>query len=177
VGSIGELADRFGINYRAPVDARATGLESGSVDFVSSTVTLEHVPREHVIPLLGECVRLLRPDGVVSALIDLTDHYSQIDESISRYNFLRYSDRAWRRINSNLQHQNRMRRPDYLAAFAEAGLEIVWEKSMAGGEAHIASLRKLDLAERFRAYPFDELAVARMRVVARPKGAPHQTAS
>ena len=177
LGSLDELESRFGIRYVAPVDARSTGFESGSVDFVSSSVTLEHVPREDVVPLLRECVRLLRPDGIVSALIDLSDHFSQIDASISRYNFLRYSDRAWGRINSSLQHQNRMRRPDYLSAFDEAGLEIVWEKSMVGGEAQIAALKKLDLADRFRVYPFDELAVVRMRVVARPKPAPHQTSS
>jgi SAM-dependent methyltransferase len=165
-----ELEERFGIRYRAPWDSRRTGLEPGSVDLVSSTVTLEHVPRDDVAPLLRECRRLLRPDGVLSALIDLSDHYSQIDTSINRYNFLRYSDRAWGLINSSLQHQNRMRHPDYRAAFEEAGLEIVWEKSRTANNEHLDALRELDVAERFRVYAFDELAVVRMRVVARPKG-------
>ena len=162
-----ELQERFGIRYRAPWDARRTGLERGSVDLVSSTVTLEHVPREDVVPLLRECGRLLGPDGILSALVDLGDHLSRIDPSISRFNFLRYSDRAWALVNSSLQHQNRMRHPDYIAAFEEAGLEIVWERSVTAGEKQLDALRKLDLAERFRGYRFDELAVVRLMIVAR----------
>ena len=165
--SLDGLEERFGIRYRAPSDARHTNFQSGSMDFISSTVTLEHVPREDVVPLLRECRRLLRPDGILSALIDLSDHFSQIDSSISRFNFLRYSDRTWRLINSSLQHQNRMRHPDYAAALEEARLEIVWEKSVTAGEKQLDALRELDLAERFRVYPFDELAVVRLRIVAR----------
>jgi SAM-dependent methyltransferase len=165
--SLEELDERFGIRYEAPADARHTDLESGSVDLVSSTVTLEHVPREDITPLLLECRRLLRPDGIVSALIDLSDHFSQVDSSISRYNFLRYSDRAWGLVNSSLQHQNRMRHPDYLATFREAGLEIVSEHPMLAGASQLAALRDLHLAERFRSYAFEEVAVIRLRLVAR----------
>ena len=43
--SVEELEPRFGIRYLAPLDARATGLPAGSVDFVTSTSTLEHIPR------------------------------------------------------------------------------------------------------------------------------------
>jgi SAM-dependent methyltransferase len=174
--SLDGLEERFGIRYQAPSDARRTDFQSGSVDFVSSTATLEHIPPEDVVPLLRECRRLLRPDGILSALIDLSDHFSQIDSSISRYNFLRYSDRAWGLINSSLQHQNRMRHPDYRAALSEAGFEIVWEKSLTAGKEQLDALRELDLAERFRVYPFDELAVIRLRVVARRR-ASHQTLS
>jgi SAM-dependent methyltransferase len=173
--SLEDLEERFGIRYRAPLDARQTGLGSNSVDFVSSTVTLEHVPREDIVSLLRECRRLLRPDGILSALIDLSDHFSQIDPSISRYNFLRYSDRTWSLFNSSLQHQNRMRRPDYLSAFDEAGLEVVSEEPETAGPKQLDALRGLELAERFRSYPFDELAVIRLRLVARAAGnaSPH----
>ena len=44
IASLEELEARFGIRYLAPRDARATALPAGSVDFVSSTSTLEHVP-------------------------------------------------------------------------------------------------------------------------------------
>src|SRR5213078_3194941 len=40
----GELEERFGIAYLAPRDARATGLESESIDFVTSTDVCEHIP-------------------------------------------------------------------------------------------------------------------------------------
>jgi SAM-dependent methyltransferase len=169
VASHGQLEQCFGISYRAPCDARRTGLGSASVDFVFSTDTLEHVPVEDVVPLLRECKRLLRPNGALSAVIDLSDHYSYADSSISRYNFLRYSDRVWRLANSRLQHQNRLRRPDYLEAFEAAGLEVVSEKSWRP-EAQLKSLRALQPASRFDGYTFEDLAVQRLRLVARVAG-------
>ncbi len=168
VSSAAELEERFGIAYVAPRDARATGFETASVDFVSSTNTLEHIPAGDLGPILAECRRLLRPDGIMSSRIDLRDHYSYFDGSLSPYNFLRYSDRAWRAFNSRLLYQNRLRRPDYLGAFAEAGLEIVKEVPSSGDEAALASLRDLELAPRFRGYDFDELAVTALVLVARP---------
>src|SRR4029079_16893267 len=44
IASAEEFEPRFGIRYLAPLDARATGLPAGSVDFVTSTSTLEHIP-------------------------------------------------------------------------------------------------------------------------------------
>jgi SAM-dependent methyltransferase len=175
VQSIADLQARFGITYIAPCDARSTALDSGSVDFISSTVTLEHVPAEDLVPLLRECHRLLKADGVLSALIDLTDHFSHSDKSIGPYNFLRYSDGVWRLVNSSLQHQSRLRRPDYLAAFEDAGFSVLWEKPLTPNRRQLEGLRALRPAERFRDYPLDELAVQRIRVVARPreKGSPH----
>ena len=42
-----ELEERFGIRYLAPCDARDTGLGAGSIEFVSSTDTCEHIPGVH----------------------------------------------------------------------------------------------------------------------------------
>ena len=55
----------LGIEYLAPVDARATGLPAGSMDVVTSNSTLEHVPQDEISPLLAECRRLLRPGGLL----------------------------------------------------------------------------------------------------------------
>jgi SAM-dependent methyltransferase len=169
VASAQELEQRFGIAYVAPCDARVTGFESGSVDFVSSTNTLEHIPAGDLEPILVECRRLLRGDGIMSSRIDLRDHYSYFDRSLSPYNFLRYSDRSWRAFNSRLLYQNRLRRPDYVRAFTDAGFEIVEEVASSGDDAALGSLRGLELAPRFRGYSFDELAVTALVVVARPE--------
>jgi Methyltransferase domain len=157
----------FGISYLAPRDARATGLEAASVDLVTSTNTLEHIPVADLVPILAECRRLLQPDGLVSTRIDLCDHYSYSDRRLTPYNFLRYSDRAWRVLDSGLSHQNRLRRPDYLEAFASAGLSVVQERAQAP-EDGVERLRAVDLAPRFRAYTLEDLAVTRLFLVARP---------
>lgn len=168
VGSVRELADRFGISYLAPRDARATGLDPGSVDFVSSTSTLEHVPAEDLVPILSECRRLLRPDGAMSSRIDLRDHFSYFDRRLTPYNFLRFGERSWRLVNSSLNYQNRLRRPNYLEAFAAAGLTIVAEAAILPGEDDLAALREIDPAPEFRRYSLEDLAVKGLRLVARP---------
>ncbi|MCA1656649.1 MAG: class I SAM-dependent methyltransferase, partial [Actinobacteria bacterium] len=150
LGGAEDLERRFGIVYRAPCDARDTHLETGWVDFVSNTNTLEHIPADELVPLLTECRRLLRHDGALSSRIDLSDHFSHFDRSVSPYNFLRYSDRAWRLVNSSLLHQNRLRRPDYSTAFARAGLTIVAEKAWTPKDG-AEQLSQLDVAPRFRA--------------------------
>jgi hypothetical protein len=166
IGSIADLEPRFGIRYLAPRDALATGLPAASVDFATSTSTLEHIPEQDLVPLLAESRRLLRPDAALSSRIDLSDHFSHFDRSLSPYNFLRYSDRAWRLANSGLLYQNRLRRPDYVQAFETAGFEVVAEKPWRPD-----AVLPNDLAPRFRGYDPSDLAVAGLRIVAVPS--PH----
>jgi SAM-dependent methyltransferase len=163
------LRERFGIEYLAPLDARATGLPAESVDFVSSTDTLEHVPPDDIAGILAECRRLLRPDGVLSCRIDLEDHYFRFDRSLSRYNFLRYSERAWSLANSPLHYQNRLRYPDYVRLVQDAGFEIVRERISWASPEQLEELSRLPLAERFRnGYTLEELGVRGVTIVGRP---------
>ncbi len=168
ISSADDLRERFGIDYVAPRDARSTGFEDACVDLVTSTNTLEHIPAVDIPPILAECRRLLRPDGVMSSRIDLADHYSYFDRGLTPYNFLRYEDSRWRWLNSDLLYQNRLRRPDYLGAFVEAGLAVVEETATRPDEAGLAELARLEVAERFRGYTLDDLAVTALVLVARP---------
>src|SRR5207253_9552486 len=60
------LQECFGIEYRAPCDARRTALGDGSVDYITSTNTLEHIPADDLPAILRECHRLLTPGGFLS---------------------------------------------------------------------------------------------------------------
>ncbi len=168
---VDELEQRFGMSYLAPRDARDTGLPGASFDFVSSTDTIEHIPEPDLLGILTECRRLLRPDGAISCRIDLEDHYSRVDGGLSRYNFLRFSDRTWRLLNSPLHYQSRLRYPDYLRITREAGFEIVSEGVSRPSVADLEALGRLRVAERFRRYPLEELGVKGMTIVARPSSA------
>jgi SAM-dependent methyltransferase len=169
VASVEELEERFGIAYFAPRDARATDLPGASVDFVSSTNTLEHVPERDIVPILRECARLLRPDGIMSFRIDMQDHASYSDPGVSVYHFLRFSDRAWRLLTSDLGYQNRLRLPDYRRLFREAGLETLADVVTDPTPGHLAALARVALAPRFRAYAREELAARALEIVVRPR--------
>jgi SAM-dependent methyltransferase len=170
VASVAELEPRFGIRYLAPCDARATGLPAGSVDFVSSTDTCEHIPRDDLAAIFAECRRLLRPGGAFSCRIDLQDHYAYFDRSISRYNFLRFSDRTWALVNSPIHFQNRLRAPEYLRLVRDAGFEVVVENPSGPSEQGLRELEALPIAEPFRVYPPEDLGVTIVSFVARAPG-------
>ncbi len=167
ISQLEELEDRFGIRYLAPCDARGTGLPAESIEFVSSTDTCEHIPGADLAEIFRECFRLLRPGGAFSCRIDLQDHYAYFDRSLSKYNFLRYSDRAWSLVNSPLHHQNRLRSPEYLQLVRHAGFELVVEKPSGPSEAGLKELESLPLAPRFRKYPPEDLGVTVLSFVAK----------
>lgn len=167
ITSHAELESRLGISYHAPRDARATGLGAGRYDLITSTFTLEHVPAHDIAAILRECAHLLGPGGVVSSSIDLQDHYSFADPRISIYNFLRYSDRSWRFVNSPLHFQNRLRVRDYLALFGGAGLNVIEADAEHPTDQQRQALDELPLYDRFRRdYTLDELALKALHVVA-----------
>jgi SAM-dependent methyltransferase len=166
ISRLEELEERFGIRYLAPCDARGTGLPPESIDFVSSTDTCEHISGADLAQIFRECHRLLRPGGAFSCRIDLQDHYAYFDRSLSKYNFLRYSDRAWSLVNSPLHHQNRLRSPEYLQLVRDAGFELVVERPSGPSETGLKELESLPLASRFRKFPPEELGVTVLSFVA-----------
>ncbi len=159
---------RFGIEYRAPCDARDTGLPAASFDFISSTFTMEHIPAADLAPILTECARLLRPGATISSAIDFQDHYSYGDPRIGPHNYLRFSDRTWRLVNSDLHYQNRLRLPQYRALIEDSGLEIVEEDPLPASEGDRDTAARMELAPRFAGrYSLDDLTALGAVFVAR----------
>jgi len=161
----------LGIDYRAPSDARATGLRPGSIDVVTSTNTMEHIPQAELPAILAELCRILADDGLMSFRIDYQDHYAYFDRSISVYNFLTLNDRSWRRWNPSLHFQNRMRHREHLAVLDEAGFAVLADELRAGDASDLDILRKLPLAPQFTTVPLEELAVRSARLVLAKKSA------
>ena len=163
------LQQQFGIDYRAPADARATGLEAGSIDAITSTNTLEHIPPREIAALLRECYRILRPGGLMSLDIDYQDHYSYFDHGITVYNFLRYSSRKWSFYSPSLHYQNRLRHPQYVDLVLSAGFKILEENRTDGSPADLDALARIPVDAQFRQYAPRDLAVrGSVLVVERP---------
>jgi hypothetical protein len=167
------LKEYYGIDYRAPFDARTTGFAPNSVDYVTATKVLPFIPVSVMVEILCECVRILRPGGMLSVLNDYRDNWSYVDRSISVYNFLKYPDEIWKKslYNPALYYQNRLRHCDYRRLFKDAGLEIVKDEPGYGGEMKDARalLSNVTLAERFTKYDLDDLIPIRGVFVLRKK--------
>lgn len=154
--------DRFGIVYAAP--HRVTERDE-KVECSCSNEVLEHVPPDQLVKLLKALRAVTR--GVTTHSIDYSDHYARSDGTISRLNFLRYSDAAWRRFNSGKQYVNRLRHSDYLRLFREAGFRILEESAtVAEPPPDVAE----QLAPQFRGYAPDDLFAIKGRIIAVPNG-------
>jgi SAM-dependent methyltransferase len=159
---------RLGIHYLVR-GAQATGLETGSIDLAVSVASLEYVPVAEVAPVLREVQRVLSPTGMLSFSIDLADQYAYFDRSITPFNFLQFSDFAWKCINNSIIPLNRLRASDYQARLEEAGFEIEQRIDRCGS---FEQLQSIQLAERFKRYSAEDLAVLHTWLVARPISGP-----
>lgn len=113
------------IEYVAPGDAAHTSLADGSMDVHASYTVFEHIPPSILTDILTEGNRLVGPAGWFVHRIDYSDHFSHSDNSISRINFLQYSDEQWSRFADNrYMYMNRLRHDDFLAILEEAGHQI-----------------------------------------------------
>ena len=116
---------KYGIDYRAPADASDTPFPDASIDMCISTATLEHIPEESICMILKELYRIIKAGGLVSAVIDYSDHYSHSDSSISQLNFLRFSESEWKRYNHRYHYQNRLRHERYIELFQHYGFKLI----------------------------------------------------
>ena len=158
------LRSRFGIDYRSPVDAATVSLPDGSIDFVASTNTMEHVPADVLAAIMRNCHRFCHGGSVLSLKIDYGDHWSYVDRSINTYNYLRYDDAEWRRFNPPMHYQNRLRHSDFRRMFRDCGFRIVEDEPIQAENA-AEMLAAIPLAPRFRAYDPADLAVEQGRFV------------
>jgi predicted SAM-dependent methyltransferase len=153
------LAEKFRIHYYAPMDARKTNLQDASIDFFYSNSTLEHIPSEIIVPILKEVSRILSSEGIFSVNIDYSDHWASFDKSITQYNYLKFSSKEWVKYNPSLQFQNRLRHSDYIRFFEQSGFEILSEEKFYPDQNQIEQLKAIPLANEFKKYAFDDLAI------------------
>jgi SAM-dependent methyltransferase len=148
---------RFSIRYLAPCDFRNPAFPSGSVDAVVSRAVLEHVPPEIIREIFREAWRILRPGGVMCHFIDNSDHWEHGDKSIPRIHFLKYSDSAFRWMQSNGLYQNRLRHSQYGDLLRSAGFRIEREERIVDGES-VKILEAFPVAAEFRSFTKEDLA-------------------
>ena len=88
-GGIASVLAATGAVYRTDGVAAIAELPDGSIDFIFSQAVLEHIPLGQFERLFGESLRVLRPGGAASHMIDLRDHLG------GALNHLRFSQRFW----------------------------------------------------------------------------------
>jgi hypothetical protein len=157
-----QLLERIGIHYRVG-NASRSGLAPEAVDLIISDVVLEFFSPAELYEILREFRRIAAPSAVMSHSIDLSDQYASFDASITKFNFLRYSDTLWGRLNNPIIPLSRLRISDYRRAFSDSRFQIVDESSVRGD---LAELTRTPVAAQFRDYLVDDLLVLFTRLAA-----------
>ena len=115
--------------------------------------------------ILLEFKRIGSAQSVQSHYVNLRDQFSYFDSTITPFNYLKYSAKQWRFLNSPLIWQNRLRISDYRALFAETGYQLIRESNTSG---NVEELRKVPLASEFQHYALEDLLVLISWLVAIP---------
>lgn len=171
---LNELADmplksalsKMNCNYHAPYDMLDNDIPDHSIDIITSRAVLEHIPPKIVSSILGEFFRLLRKSGAMSHIVDNSDHWEHNDKSISRLNYLKYSQRAFDFISSlnPLDYQNRLRHSEYIKLAKTAGFEIIMDESLPDIEA-LNDLDIMTIHPDFSSFAKNDLAILTSHLV------------
>lgn len=156
---ISNINSLFDLNYQAPKDAKNTGFPTNHFDFISSTLTLCFIPKIDLKKILEECYRILKKGGIMSVTIDYQDNYSYFDSNISGYNYLTFSEKNWKKYNTLMNHQNRLRHKDYLELFSEIGFTLVKEKTRNPETKDLEILKSLNIHSDYNSYSLEELGI------------------
>jgi len=87
--TIAEILERCGAIYMTEGLKSIKQIDGESVDCIFSQAVLEHVRRHEFQAILAESRRVLRPGGVCTHVVDLSDHLS------GGLNNLRFSNKVW----------------------------------------------------------------------------------
>ncbi len=108
-------------------------LDDNSVDLIFSHSVMEHVRLEDLPELISQMYRLLKKGGLVSHVIDFSDH---LDFGL---NNLRFSERVWESsffANSGF-YTNRISCPQMIDLFLQKNFRIIYKKTKSWDEIPI----------------------------------------
>lgn len=160
-GSTEALLEAYGIHYLTEGVRSLEAIPDGSVDFVWSHATLEHIRHAQFPELARQMRRVLRPDGVGSHRVDLRDHLG------GALNNLRFSRRLWEAdwMARSGFYTNRIGYAEMLEIFRAADFSV--EVTTVERWPTLPTPRSR-MAREFRARPDEDLRVSGFHVLTRP---------
>ncbi len=129
--TIDDISDlrKDGIYYSAPRDILdVVDFPKARPDFFLSSSTFEHIPKDILMSILLHLRTLLKRGAYLSLHIDYSDHFSHSDSECGRNHFLQYSDKKFKKMNTWVCYQNRLRHMHYKEMFQRAGYSIISEE-------------------------------------------------
>ena len=124
IRNLEDLKNILNIKYYAPINIIDLN-EKEKFDAIISTNVIEHISKKHFEIILEKFRKIVKNDGILSFVIDYSDHYAHTDKNISSTNFLKYSELEFKKYNTPLLFQNRLRHYDYIDIFKNKKFKIL----------------------------------------------------
>lgn len=124
-------------------DAAEIKADAATFDLLVSNNTFEHVYPKDLIRLLSNFKQIVKKEGLMVHFIDMSDHFAHLDQSITIYNFLRFSEKEWQRIDNTIQPQNRWRINQYRNLYQQLDIPIT-EEEIRPGQLKVLNTVPLD---------------------------------
>lgn len=136
-------------------------------DLIFSRFVLEHVKPEDISLMHHKFKRELKPGSIIVHLISPSDHRAYVDGNLSLQDFLQYSDTEWQRKQTRFDYHNRLRLPQYLKIFREAGMELLhveYDQPDFNSRSY-KKFKELQLHKDFQNFTEEELIAGSINVV------------
>ncbi|HRJ30843.1 MAG TPA: methyltransferase domain-containing protein [Cyclobacteriaceae bacterium] len=114
------------VKYFPRTNILDSAIHSGTVGAMVTRNVLEHISPDDLYSIHQQANSYLKDDGFIIHQISPSDHRAYSDQSLSLWDFLRYSQREWDRIQTRFDYHNRWRLPQYIEMFKACGFEIVF---------------------------------------------------
>ena len=165
-GDLNTFLELMNIEYLAPADASFLHIENDSIDFFFTVNVFEHIPADIIKNILLEAKRVLRKDGLMIHRIDLSDHFSHSDRSITAINFLRFSEKQWNTWAGNrFMYHNRLRAYEFYELFEQQDVNILDAEELVDERACALLQKGFPLDNRFVEHSPKALAVSGLNIV------------
>lgn len=112
------------INYIPNCDIINADLPT-NIKLYYSRFVLEHVTPDDIEKMHLKLFNEMEDESYILHLISPSDHRAYSDSSISYYDFLKYSEKEWNKIQTKFDYHNRLRFPDYINIIKKTGFQII----------------------------------------------------
>ncbi|MGC2414140.1 MAG: class I SAM-dependent methyltransferase [Stellaceae bacterium] len=154
--------------YLTPFDI--TAVPDGLLDLVISRACLEHIPVPDLEVLMAGLRPKLKRNGFMAHAIDNSDHFSHIDPTVSRVNFLTWSEAKHRLIwQFGKGGENRLRHHEYADLFRRAGYAVVGADALIDGKV-LEDLSTLNMSAPYNCMRAEQIAAVTSWYVLKARG-------
>jgi hypothetical protein len=144
------------LSYLAPFDI--TAVPDASLDLVMSRACLEHISVSDLKALAVGLRPKLKRDGFMAHAIDNSDHFSHVDPTLSRVNFLTWSGAKhhlmWQLAGGG---ENRLRHHEYADLFRQTGYDVIASDAFIDDKV-LQGLSRLNLSAPYNQMTAEQIA-------------------